>query len=65
MPISDLDVYCAASLLIREYGDDAEGVAVQRVDQMLDRSDEGGAVVWMRIRRAIITLQAPQIGPAH
>jgi hypothetical protein len=65
MPISDLDVYRAANSLIREYGGDAEGVAVQRVHRMLDRRDQGGAVVWLRIRRAIITLEAPQSGPTH
>jgi hypothetical protein len=65
MQISDLDVYRAANSLISEYGDDAERVAIQRADQMLDRSDRGGAVVWLRIRRAIIAWQAPQAGPAH
>ena len=65
MPVSDRDVYRAANLLIKQHGDDAERVAAERADQMLDRSDHDGQMVWLRIRRAIVELQAPQTGPAH
>ena len=49
--ISDLDIYRAANLLIRQHGADAELVAAQRVDLMLDRGDLDGRLVWVRIRR--------------
>ena len=50
---SDLDIWRAATLLIKGHGEDAEIVASQRADQMLDRGDRDGQLVWMRIRRAI------------
>ncbi|HJU20470.1 MAG TPA: hypothetical protein VJ770_28795 [Stellaceae bacterium] len=63
--ISDLDIWRAANLLIRQHGADAELVAAQRADLMLDRGDRDGQLVWMRIRRAIVALQAPPSGPRH
>jgi hypothetical protein len=35
--ISELDIWRAATLLIRQHGDDAEIVAAQRADELLDR----------------------------
>jgi hypothetical protein len=35
------------------------------LDLMLDRGDMEGRQVWLRIRRAIVQLQAAQIGPVH
>jgi hypothetical protein len=32
---------------------------------MLERGDRDGQVVWMRIGRAIVEMQAPPSGPAH
>lgn len=61
----DIDIWRAANLLIRQHGEDAEIVAAQRADQMLERGDPEGRVVWLRIRRAIAELQAAAIGPAH
>jgi hypothetical protein len=77
--ISDLGIWRAANLLIRQHGDNAELAAAQRADQMhcrpmggsldlrskLDRGDLEGQTVWKRIRRAIVELQAPPTGPAH
>ena len=36
---SDLDIWRAANLLIRQHGADAEVVAAQRADEMLDRGE--------------------------
>jgi hypothetical protein len=52
----DLDIWRAATLLLKEHGEDAEIVAAQRADQMLERSDHDGQLVWLRIRRAIAAL---------
>ena len=51
--ISDLDIWRAANLLIQRHGADAEIEAAKRADQMLERGDLDGQVVWKRIRRAI------------
>ena len=63
--IPDLDIWRAANLLIRRHGDDAEIEAARKADAMLDRGDRDGQVVWLRIKRAIGELQAPQAGRAH
>jgi hypothetical protein len=63
--IPDLDIWRAATLLIQQQGDEAEIVAAQRADLMLDRGDRDGQLVWLRIRRAITELQATPSGPAN
>jgi hypothetical protein len=63
--ISDIDIWRAANLLIRQHGADAELAAAQRADLMLERGDLEGQTVWKRIRQAIADLQAPPTGPAH
>ena len=63
--VSDLDVYRAANLLIRQHGQEAEIEAARLIDLLLDRGDREGWQVWLRIRRAILEMQAQQTGPAH
>jgi hypothetical protein len=63
--IPNLDIWRAATLLIKQHGEDAEIIAAQRADLMLDRGDREGQLVWLRIRRAIAELQAVPTGPAH
>jgi hypothetical protein len=41
--ISDLDIWRAANLVIRQHGADAEIIAAQRTDLMLERADRDGA----------------------
>jgi hypothetical protein len=60
--ISEIDIWRAANLLIKQYGSEAELVAAQRVDEMLTRGDLEGRDVWRRIRHAIA---APPSDPAH
>jgi hypothetical protein len=60
--VSDLDIWRAARLLIRNHGAEAELEAARLQDLMLDRGDEEGRRVWQRIRRAIEALQAPPAG---
>src|SRR5205823_289528 len=57
--ISDLDIWRAANLLIRQHGADAEIEAARKVDLMLERGDHDGQLVWMRIARAVAALTAP------
>ena len=56
--IPDRDIWRAANLLIREHGAEAEIVAARRADEMLERGDQEGRFVWLRIRRAIVEMQA-------
>jgi hypothetical protein len=61
----DIDIWRAANLLIKQHGENAEIVAAQRSDQMLERGDRDGQLLWLGIRRAIVELQAASSGPAH
>jgi len=60
--IADIDIWRAANLLIRQRGADAEIEAARLADLMLGRGDREGQLVWMRIGRAIVELQAPPAG---
>jgi hypothetical protein len=60
--IPDRDIWRAANLLIREHGADAEVVTARRADEMLERGERDGQRVWLRIRRAIVELQAAPVG---
>jgi hypothetical protein len=60
--VSDLDIWRAANLLVQRHGADAELEAAKRADLMLDRGDDDGRLLWMRIRRAIEDLQALRRG---
>jgi hypothetical protein len=60
--VSDLDIWRAAQLPIRKHSANAELEAARLQDLMLDRGDDGGWLVWQRIRRAIEALRAPPSG---
>jgi hypothetical protein len=46
--VSDLDIWRAANLMIREHGADAELEAARLQDLTLDRADDEGRLVWAR-----------------
>jgi hypothetical protein len=56
--IRDLNVWAAALLMVKRYGDDAMLEAAERADQLLDEGDMAGAETWHRILNAIERLQA-------
>lgn len=60
--IPDRDIWRAANLLIRQHKQDAEIVAARRADEMFERGERDGQLVWLRIRRAIVELQAASVG---
>lgn len=60
--IPEHDIWRAAHLMIREHGADAEVVAARRAGEMLERGDYEGQHVWLRIKRAIVELQAVPAG---
>lgn len=61
--IPDIDIHCAAWLMIRRYGEDAATQAAMRGDPVLAKGDLDGMLVWLAIVRAIERLQAA--GPAE
>jgi hypothetical protein len=64
--IPEIAIWRAANLLIRKHGADAGLEAAKRADLMLDRGDDDGRLLWMRIRRAIEDdLQALRRGPLN
>ena len=63
--IPDRDIWRAANLLIREHKTEAELVAARRADEMLERGDRDGQLVWLRIKRAIVELKTVSVGKPH
>ena len=65
---SDLDIWRSASVLIHRYGDGASlHAAANRADELLDKGDMDGRVVWLRIHEAVVELgrMAPGEGEAR
>ncbi len=57
MTIADIDIWRAATLLIKRHGGpDAAIVAAQRADECLASGDMDGQAVWKRIVEAILEL---------
>ncbi len=55
--ISDLDLWRAAQVMVKHYGDSAATEAAMRVDEFLDQGIIDGQRLWMRIMDAIEELQ--------
>ncbi len=51
--IPDLDIYRAANLLVKQYGEDAPIEAAMKADVMLDKGYLEGYAVWKRVLRAV------------
>ncbi len=64
--ISDIDIYRAANVITKQYGQDAPIHAAMRADAMLDTGDLDGLAVWKRILWVVEELQgmAPERGVA-
>ncbi len=60
------DIYRAASVIIKQYGEDAPIHAAMRADATLKAGDLDGYAVWKRIVRAVEKLQGtvPKSGEA-
>jgi hypothetical protein len=57
--ISDLDIWRAATLIMKQHGADAEIVAARRADELMESEDWEGRAVWLRIARAVGELAQP------
>jgi hypothetical protein len=66
--ISDRDIYTAANILVKRYGEDAATQAAMRADVLGAENDIEGQREWMRIIKAIEELQStskPADAPVH
>ncbi len=64
--VSDLDIWRAAQVLVKRYGDTAATEAAMRADEFLDQGNLDGERVWIRIMQAIEGLrrERPKDGEA-
>ena len=64
--VSEKDIYRAAHALIQQHGETANVAAAQRIDELDERSDREGVLVWKRIKQAVEELQnTKHIGPLN
>ena len=63
--VPDAWVYRAADRLITQHGADALKEVNRLICDALDHRDKGHVVLWIRIRLAILVLQAPPRGPLN
>ncbi len=57
---SDLDLWRAAQVMVKRYGDGAATEAAMRADEFLDQGIIDGERLWVRIMQAIEELQRKQ-----
>ncbi len=64
--LSDLDLWRAAQIMVKRYGDGAATEAAMRADEFLNQGIIDGKRLWMRIMPAIEELQRerPRYGEA-
>ena len=64
--IPEIDIWRAATLMLKRYGDKALEESASRVDELATAGDDNGVAVWRRISDAVGQLAnttAP--GPVH
>ncbi len=61
--ISDLDIYRSARVLIDQHGEDAPIWAAQKADEMLERGNLDGKLLWLKILQAVKELQSKERPP--
>ncbi len=55
--IPEIDIWCAAHLMIRQHREDASHQADARVGVLIEQGGSAGGAVWRRLREAIDKLQ--------
>ena len=55
--MDEIDIWRMADLLVKECGVEAGCRASQRADALLDQGDTDGFTVWLKVAKAIETLQ--------
>lgn len=61
----DLDIWRAADLLIKQYGDDAQSAAALLANARRTKGDETGERVWLRVLMAVRELKRAIRQPAE
>jgi hypothetical protein len=54
--IPEIDIWCAATLMLKRYGDKAFEESTARADELAAQNDHNGAAVWRRITTAATQL---------
>ena len=55
--MDEIDIRRVADLLMKEFGDEAVSLASKRADAMLHQGDTDGFTTWLKVVKAIETLQ--------
>ncbi len=55
--IEGIDLWRAAQIMVKRYGDGAATEAAMRADEFLDQGNLDGKRLWMRIMQAVEALQ--------
>jgi len=64
--IPEIDIWRAAQLMIKRYGDGALEESAARADQLAAGDDQNGAATWRRIASAVVQLaNMTPPGPVH
>ena len=63
--IPDLDIYRAATVIIKRYGEEARLHATMRADALLKAGDRDGHMAFTRILRVIEELQGTERKPGE
>ena len=64
--ITEIDIWRAAQLMLRWYGDMAQEESIRRVDELSAAADFTGVAIWLRIIEAIDQLaNITPPGPVH
>ena len=54
--IPEIDIWRAAQLMLKRYGDEALKECAARADEFVAAGDDNGALVWRRITTAVAEL---------
>ena len=54
--IPEIDIWRAAQLMLKRYGDEALKESAARADELMAAGDDNGAAVWGRITAAVAQL---------
>ena len=64
--IPEIDIWRAATLMLKRYGDGAHAESDARADQLATEGDDDGAAIWRRITDAVAQLaNTTPSGPVH
>ncbi|HUC11460.1 MAG TPA: hypothetical protein VL985_13680 [Stellaceae bacterium] len=64
--IPDVDIWRAAALMLKRYGDNAQQESAKRADELAAEKDRDGAAIWCLIVDAVAQLaNTTPSGPVH